>query len=162
VVAGSRRAATTRQIEVALSTLGSGLVEIDPLWLEGAMRQALSAAGRHLDDGRDVIVTIALAPYLPEESQAVAAALGSLAAEVAKGRPLSGLVLTGGAIAFATCQALGIVTLEIEGEVAPGIPAGVVVGGEREGMRLVTKAGGFGEEDALLKAIEYLRGGRHG
>ena len=67
--------------------------------------------------------------------------------------------LAGGAVAFAVCQALGIGSLEIGGEVAPGIPFGWVADGPWEGTPLVTKAGGFGGEDALAAAIAFLHGG---
>jgi uncharacterized protein YgbK (DUF1537 family) len=40
--------------------------------------------------------------------------------------------------------------------VEAGIPAGELIGGRGEGMRVVTKAGGFGTEQALVKALAYL------
>ena len=159
VVAGSRHQATVRQIERAVTHLGAALIEIDPHRIEATTEQALAEAIKSLSDGKDVIITTAFGSYLPGRSQAVAIGLGNLAADIAKRGSLSGLVLTGGSIAFATCRALGVVTIELQEEVAPGIPAGMVLKGKREGIRIVTKAGGFGEEDALLKAIKYLRGG---
>jgi uncharacterized protein YgbK (DUF1537 family) len=138
--------------------MGTALIEIDPRRIEVAMKQALAEANRLLSDGKDVIITTAFKSYLPGGNQAVAIRLGDLAADIAQGGSLSGLVLTGGSIAFSACRALGVVTIEIQEEVAPGIPAGVVLDGEGEGVRLVTKAGGVGKEDALLKAIKHLRG----
>ncbi|MGQ9584744.1 MAG: four-carbon acid sugar kinase family protein [Anaerolineae bacterium] len=158
VVAGSRRTATLRQIEALLSASEGGLVEVDPAGPQEAVAQAIEMAVRRLDEGQNVVVTTAFRPYFPESGQAVAERLGDVAAQVARARCLSGLVLTGGDIAFAACRALGVVALEIEGEVAPGLPTGVIVGGAKSGTRLVTKAGGFGREDALRKAIAYLRG----
>lgn len=159
VVAGSRHQATVRQIERAVTHLGAALIEIDPRRIEATTEQALAEANKSLSDGKDVIVSTAFGAYLPEQSQAIAIGLGNLAADIAKRGSLSGLVLTGGSIAFSTCRALGVATIELQEEVAPGIPAGVVLKGEREGIRIVTKAGGFGEDDASLKAIKYLRGG---
>jgi len=159
VVAGSHNPVTVRQIERAVSQLGAAVVEIDPRDIEVTMERAASEAEKLISDGKDVIITTAFKPYLLERSQVMTIGLGNLAADVAKGRSLCGLILTGGSIAFSACRALGVVTIEILEEVAPGIPAGVVLKGEeREGIKLVTKAGGFGEEDALLRAINHLRG----
>ena len=46
--------------------------------------------------------------------------------------------------------------LWLTGEVQPGIGAGSLIGGARPGLRVATKAGGFGGEDALAAAIGYL------
>jgi len=34
---------------------------------------------------------------------------------------------------------------------------GVLRGGPFDGLSVITKAGGFGEEDVLIKAVKYLR-----
>lgn len=158
VIAGSCHQVTLRQIDTAVTHLGAALIEIDLHRIEATRDQALAEANRFLSDGKDVIITTILESYLPERSQAIAIGLGNLAAEIAQGESLSGLVLTGGSTAFSTCRALGVVTIELREEVAPGIPAGTVLEGERKGIKLVTKAGGFGEDDALLRAIKHLRG----
>jgi uncharacterized protein YgbK (DUF1537 family) len=158
IVVGSRREATVRQIEVALSTLAASLVEIDPLDLNTTTQRAFGSASRYLAEGINAIVTPAFRPYIPHKSDAVAKCLGEVAAGAAISQPISGLILTGGSVAFSVCSALGIETIEIETELAPGIPSGRVLGGKWDGLRLVTKAGGFGEQDILPRAIEYLRG----
>ena len=38
------------------------------------------------------------------------------------------------------------------------MPVGRVAGGGLAGARVITKAGGFGPPDALVRAIRYLRG----
>jgi len=159
VVAGSLRQATRTQIEKAVSLAGAALIEIDPTDLEAGTKRALVSARRHLADGTDVIVTPSFRPCVADKTQAVAQCLGDVTAGAAAAQPLAGLVLTGGSVAFAVCRALGISMIEIQGEIAPGIPVGRALGGEWNGIRLVTKAGGFGEEKVLAQAIEYLRMG---
>ena len=95
--------------------------------------------------------------FAPRED-AMARHLGMVATSLATSHVLSGLVLTGGLVAFSVCRALGIGSSVIEAELAPGIPCGRVRGGEMDGVRLVTKAGGFGDAGALVRAIRYLRG----
>jgi uncharacterized protein YgbK (DUF1537 family) len=159
VVAGSRREETARQIEMALSGVEAWLVEIDPQDLTGSLPRAVAMASQRLASGLDTIVTPAFRPYIPHQEDAVARHLGEVAARLATSRALSGLVLTGGAVAFSVCRALGIARIEIETELAPGVPSGKVLGGSLDGLRLVTKAGGFGDADTLVVGIQYLRGG---
>ncbi|MBC7224101.1 MAG: four-carbon acid sugar kinase family protein [Anaerolineae bacterium] len=159
VVAGSQRAITRQQIQVAAER-GAEVVHLSPPLDEAAARHAAAQAAQHLQAGRDVILTTAFQPHLPGQDQAIARRLGQVAAEIAHHQAPAGWVLTGGAVAFAVCRRLGIPSLEIGGEVAPGIPFGRVVGGPWDGTPLVTKAGGFGAEDALAAAIAFLHGGK--
>ncbi|MDA0947592.1 MAG: four-carbon acid sugar kinase family protein [Planctomycetota bacterium] len=67
--------------------------------------------------------------------------------------PLSGLIATGGATMDALLGALAVTEFELLGEVEPGFPLG------RAGdLRLALKAGGFGDDHALLRAVRILRG----
>src|SRR5215212_1768217 len=64
------------------------------------------------------------------------------------------LVLTGGETAVGVARRLGAVGVRLEGEVAPGIPVGTLIGPSP--YRVVTKAGAFGEPGTLIKAVETL------
>jgi uncharacterized protein YgbK (DUF1537 family) len=77
---------------------------------------------------------------------------------ISNGAPgrVSGVVVTGGDGARALVDALEATGIQIEGEVMTGVPIGRVVGGSAAGLRLVTKAGGFGETDTLLRAVEAV------
>jgi uncharacterized protein YgbK (DUF1537 family) len=66
-----------------------------------------------------------------------------------------GLVVFGGATAFAALQALGVTVVESCGELLPGIPLSLIRLGGRE-VALVTKAGGFGAPDTLLSIRQRL------
>src|SRR5207244_2052723 len=85
-----------------------------------------------------------------------ARALASAALPLLDQRVVTGLVLTGGDTAAAVCRALGAECLELGGEVLPGMPTGTLLGGRRPGLRIVTKSGGFGPPDALVRAVEAL------
>lgn len=71
-----------------------------------------------------------------------------------------GLVLTGGSTATDIFLAMGVTQLVVESEVAPGIPFSRLVGGEYDGMGVVTKAGAFGDENAITESIRFLKGVR--
>ena len=68
----------------------------------------------------------------------------------------------GGETADAILGALGQGVLIIEGEVLPGVPVSSILLGERR-LQLVTKSGGFGNENALVSVVEaagHLEGAR--
>jgi uncharacterized protein YgbK (DUF1537 family) len=54
---------------------------------------------------------------------------------------------------------MSVSAISVRGEVEAGIPAGETVGGPFSGIRVVTKAGGFGTENALVKSLKYLEEG---
>jgi D-threonate/D-erythronate kinase len=90
-------------------------------------------------------------------SRRIARTLGMIAAGLASPR-LGRFVLTGGSTAFEVCSGLGIECLHLVEELAPGMPLArfnhELLG---EGW-IVTKAGAFGDRDALNKAVHAVRG----
>jgi uncharacterized protein YgbK (DUF1537 family) len=104
-----------------------------------------------------VIASSALAYERGREQQA-AAGLARLALCVMERFPAAGLVLTGGDIAAAVCSALSCGVIDLGGDILPGMPWGRLEGGRISGQMVVTKAGGFGDEDALLAAVRWLSG----
>jgi uncharacterized protein YgbK (DUF1537 family) len=81
------------------------------------------------------------------DAKSVAAAL---AETVGRFAPPAGslLVLSGGATAQVILERLGVRVLELVGEVLPGLP--LAQGGD---LTFVTKSGGFGDEDCLLRLL---------
>lgn len=80
--------------------------------------------------------------------------LGAVARDVVERIPRAGLVLTGGDTALAVAHALGARTLSIHGEWAPGIPFGRL--SVRHAPGVVTKAGGFGGPDTLVRLLDAM------
>jgi uncharacterized protein YgbK (DUF1537 family) len=93
-------------------------------------------------------------------AQAIAAALGGIAAYALAGSGVAphdvALILTGGDTALAVLAPLGIEGIEIGGELLEGIMAGRVTGGRFNDAQVVTKAGAFGKDDALLRVVRLL------
>ncbi|MCX8119159.1 MAG: hypothetical protein N3G78_14670 [Desulfobacterota bacterium] len=67
------------------------------------------------------------------------------------------LVLTGGETAQHVINRLNTDGIEIAGELQEGIVEGYLIGGDWDGLTVVTKAGAFGKEDALLRTLEMLK-----
>jgi uncharacterized protein YgbK (DUF1537 family) len=75
----------------------------------------------------------------------VATALATAAATVVDAGAATDLLLSGGAVARAVLDALGAEAVALAGRALdPGVPVGRVVGGDADGLAVVTKAGGFG------------------
>jgi hypothetical protein len=66
------------------------------------------------------------------------------------------LILTGGDTALGVLRLLDYQGIELEGELIEGIVRGNLWGGPWDGLTIVTKAGAFGKEDALVRIVESL------
>ncbi len=164
----------------ALAAAGAREFRVDPAEILGARSfsdadAASEALGLRARDalGRGGVVLIAIPGSLSDvdAAQALGAGRGLSGAEVAavlaralaaavraaiRDLPDAGVAATGGDVARALMSALGARAVDLLGEVSPGIPLCSVRGGERPGLLLVTKAGGFGAPDALEKAAALL------
>ena len=156
VVAGSRNPSTAAQVRYA-GQHGIMILQPPPEWMDStdacppaALIDALCAT--LADEGRAILSTC----NLPESDlgrESVAQRLGEIVAQVARRIPLQGLVLTGGDVAMSVCTALGAHWLALCGEAQPGIALGRLADSPYEGVSIITKAGGFGAEDALMKCL---------
>jgi len=84
---------------------------------------------------------------IPADGRSVATALAETLARLA---PPSGslLVLSGGATAQVILSRLGIEVLDLIGEALPGLPLA-----KADGLTIVTKSGGFGDEETLTRLL---------
>ncbi len=169
VIAGSRSPVTLRQVEAA-GRAGLRVVPPSPDDLRVAMNAAgakIEAGGNNspiiaqaagcLSSGKDVIVTVAETVVRPGREAQIAAGLSMLTAAILASGPVGGLVLTGGETAAAVFRAIGCSSFDLGGEVLPGVVWGYLADGMYTGLPVVTKAGGFGNENALLDIIRFLR-----
>jgi len=154
VVIGSQNQVAGKQLQKAKDVLGLSIidVDVDDLNTEKLAAEAVNVLGQ----GKSVAITSTFARYVPELKQKISVFLADTVMEIMSKQKVGGLFLSGGDIALAVCQTLGIAAIKVNGEVEAGIPAGELIGGKGEGMRVVTKAGGFGTEEALVKALAYL------
>ena len=86
-------------------------------------------------------------------AQTIATIVGKLALKY-----LAGMFLTGGDTAVHVLKKLGATDIEILAEISIGIPLGRLRGGICDGLKVVTKAGAFGEKDCFVRAVEAIRG----
>ena len=161
VVTGSRHPQTLQQIKVA-ETQGIPIVRPALDWFTG-LEVSLSPIVCHLASSlrehRRGILTTAGLPYVAKAEHVMAQRVAETVRALLDVAPPAGLVLTGGDVAFAVSAALEADALWLRGEVQPGIPWGHYVGGLAPGLAVVTKAGGFGDDGALLEAVTFAARG---
>ncbi|MFF8809530.1 four-carbon acid sugar kinase family protein [Streptomyces omiyaensis] len=159
-VVGSANPATRRQLALLAAEPGAVCADTDG---------TADTAARLL--AADAPVRILHTPH--ERRPGPAGSTRLLAASVAElaGRaPFDGLVLTGGETAEAVLRALGAHGIDLHDEPEPGVARGTLTGpAGAPRVPVVVKAGGFGDERALLRLHALLtghparaRGGRGG
>ncbi|HEV3380554.1 MAG TPA: four-carbon acid sugar kinase family protein [Trebonia sp.] len=179
VVVGSAAGAAAGQLRHLESRPGTRVVRVRPAALlaaavsgaggapgadaDPADAAEVAAADREIAEaltrGQDVAIGI-VPPGSPDElvldartSRALSRALGQIVGR--HNHMIGGLVLTGGDTAMAVLRACGVSTLRPVGEVVTGVP----VSSCPDGRLAVTKAGAFGDDKVLARAVDVLRGG---
>jgi uncharacterized protein YgbK (DUF1537 family) len=167
---------TRNQVQYA-EKQGVSLVKIalyDILEQNVCIEDITAKAVSFLQEGRDTIAlsssTYSVEEYEKAESAAKRAGfsreqmsaftektMGCLSMLILKKVRISGLFLAGGDTAMAFFEKAGSKGSSIVTEIALGIPLMRVRGGVHEGLKVVTKAGAFGKEDAIFYALRKLR-----
>ncbi len=164
IISASRNPRTAEQLQEVQEYFSLPFIEPD---LDRLLSPRLAAAeavalsnrlGQSLAKSPAAILTTTLQQHLPGKEKEIPGALGKVAARLLRKKRLGGLVLTGGDLAMGVCRFLRASALSIQEEVLPAIPCSTLMDGPFRGLRLVTKAGGFGEKEALLQILHYLRG----
>lgn len=151
IVAGSRNQATVDQVEVARKT-GVPIVS-----LSSGDANVAREVEFNLSRGHNVIVssqTPATEDFTPEVVRQV---LGKLVAEIIHETRPGMLVLTGGDVAAAVCRELDVTGVTLYGEIEPGMPVGSLESSQVSGLPILTKAGGFGDRKAFVRALELAK-----
>ena len=161
LVVGARGAAVALAGRMAAGTaLRPGLAlpmviavgSTDPITL-AQVAELKQLAGLRMIEAPDGVATLGPAtgvtlvqavPGVGRTGPQVAAALAETVLGAAHGATT--LVLTGGATAEAVLDRLGVQLLKLHGDIQPGLP--LSSGGA---WRIITKSGGFGDPDALLR-----------
>ncbi|MBM7554482.1 uncharacterized protein YgbK (DUF1537 family) [Thalassobacillus pellis] len=86
--------------------------------------------------------------------------MGDITREVVNNVPeLRALVLTGGDTAKDISKQLGATGFRLTRQIEAGIPQGILIGTDRL-IEVVTKAGAFGSEKSIYRAMKALKGER--
>jgi len=174
-VIGSMSASAQQQIARLAAQRDIALVDIDirqlfehPCWPNRAQwtEQALAALrnGRHTvirtcqhADQRHEIDALCQQQQITRQQlgEAICQFLGELTLAISRAQPPAALYLSGGDVAIAVAQALGASGFQIQGIVAGCVPHGVLFNSEFT-LPVMTKAGGFGDENTLVAVIRFI------
>ena len=177
VIAGSVNKITARQTEFAARSLKIKVIDIDAEDIisgrsDTEKKRILKLAEKSIAAGDDLIIRSASSPLSVKKcfergkkiglddfsvSDLVANFLGELAGEFIIKNSLKGIVLTGGDTAIKTLNALHINGVVVKNEIMHGIPYGYLNDKKYGDLMVITKAGGFGGEDAIVKILNFLR-----
>lgn len=174
-IVGSMSAIAQQQIDRLASQRAICIIDIDirqlfaqPAWPQAsvwqqAMQQALRA-GRHCvvrttqhAGQRHEIDALCQQHQLSRQmlGEQICQFLAQLTKAVCHVHPPAGLYLSGGDVAIAVAQALGASGFQIQGLVAGCVPHGVLLNSDLH-LPVMTKAGGFGDENTLVEAIRFI------
>lgn len=175
VVSASPAEASRQQIEHALNVSPDLVpVYVDATVLEdgSTARGAVARLGEQVKDvvrsGRNLVLAVkgpgranllqsaGSVNGLRRRSAALLGIMAGLARIAVEHGNVGTLVLVGGDTARAGTNVLGARGIHILAEVEPYIPEGVIMGGAYDGLRVVTKAGGFGSEATLARIVSSV------
>jgi uncharacterized protein YgbK (DUF1537 family) len=179
IVSGSVNSVTLNQIQAAEKSTNVKVLEPDLIRIlrsandfDAEVGRLADKAGEAFSRGKDIILRLAasredlfqafrfgaeLGMQEPKTGRSILSLLGRVCRRLLDDDEIEGLVLVGGDTAIEVINSIGARGITIEGEVLPGIPLGRLIGGRFAGLPTVTKAGGFGGEDALIVSIRKLR-----
>ena len=166
IAVGSRNEVSIRQVRRLIDRLHPPLVKVEPREFrtrsgrEPRINQMAREVQNLLLDNEVVVLSSSMSDYMPQYRHLMARILGDIVTRALSLCDITGLFLCGGDVARAVCGDQGIQALRILGTLQPGVIAGEAVGQHYNGLRVVTKAGGFGNKDALLQVARHFTEGQ--
>jgi uncharacterized protein YgbK (DUF1537 family) len=180
MVVGSVTDSTMRQLQKAKEELAPTLLSVDAARLiDPAQRErdiAVAAAQGEAFFKQSDLLLLTSAPderegrvnlqvlqqqlgiQVEESSYRINTALADIARGILLRCPtVKGLFVTGGDILVAVCRALSAPGMQVIDEVEPLAAYGKLIGGDCPGLRLVTKGGMVGNDEAMIRAVRRLR-----
>ena len=154
-LAGGSAGAAARAPSPLLALIGSRhrvsleqLARIRPLSVRlRSVKAEVGEIAERLESG-SLAVTPVLGPGLSREEAARRIAALFVELLMALPAPLP-LLVSGGETLRGVCLGLRVRSLEVAGEILPGIPLSVFQGGPFEGVQVISKSGAFGGPDLL-------------
>jgi D-threonate/D-erythronate kinase len=172
-VIGSRSNVSLRQVQNAIASTSAHVVRLDTQSLIDSPAREHARIVRELEDqvtqtDHLILTSIGtetdppsagLAGGYPSQDafpELVARFLADATAEFTQRNRITGMFLTGGDTAIHILRAAGARGLRLESELEAGVPATRLIGGFLDGLPVVTKGGGFGDEETLVRSARYL------
>lgn len=173
-IVGSVHPVNKELVEVASDNKLAKAVLVDPcVLLEGRVpSKTKKEAVEILSDGNNLILHTGQSPQEREKtrlhgktmkmqeneiSNRINSQLQILADELLNQFELSGVIVTGGSTALHFLRGVKGVGIKLIDELETGVPYGTIIGGPKDGLKIITKAGGFGTPEVFIKGICLLQ-----
>lgn len=175
LVVGSLNDLTRRQLTNFIERFNCKLIKLNIknllIAFDEECSKVINQVKEALKIGADIIITTSYYPDQINEGKFIASEMGLSISEVSARiadnvgkivsnimrefgvKTFSGLFTTGGDITMAVMKNAGIDSLEVVGEVEPGIPLL-----RFDDLHIVTKAGGFGKDLSIVRIVARLKG----
>jgi uncharacterized protein YgbK (DUF1537 family) len=160
LVNGSLNPANAEQLEQLRQNGSVSMIEVDAEDSElNLLTQTKRAkALQYLDQGVNLAISFPFnSPISRSHLQHCHDTLHWLTVSLLDSTRVGGTIIVGGDTAARVYRTTGCSGIEISGEVQPGIPYGKWIGGLLADCPVVTKAGGFGQPDTLVRALEVVK-----
>lgn len=167
IVSGSQRSVTEQQIELAFRSREVEWVRLnasellDKTTAPGVRDGAVARLVDALLAGRSAVVSLSRERdddvVTDANRTALVRELGAISYRVARRAIPGSLVLIGGDTSQGALRAIGAAGIVLHAEPFPGVPSGVIHEGLLDGVSVISKAGAFGDEDVIIKVMDYLR-----
>jgi D-threonate/D-erythronate kinase len=142
VVAGSQDPVTAAQLDMLVTCQGVAMISCR----DGRVPTAEIGAAPVL-----VLVSCASVKAAPDPD--VGRRFTAAAAPWVAARKPARLIIVGGDTAADLLAGMDCTLVQVQGEVAPGLPRSTVLSGPWQGLDLITKSGGFGDVQTLARLI---------
>ncbi len=164
VVCGSASVRSHRQIDVLAGGGGWRVIIISPGQLCDEAQQWALAGQAASELARGHLAVRVAAPQTGEyqagiSPQRLCGRLAQTVAGIMRAVRPGGLLVTGGDTADVLFQEMKVESMRLRGEVLTGLPAGVLAGGDFDGLATVTKAGAFGSDTTLRDLFRRWKDG---
>lgn len=151
VVAASRQPITHRQLVRLIAETRASCFWFGDEPRDFELARAVADVRVALGAGRPCVM--ATEPTDGPDRPQVAVALAQAVRDGLAAQPLGTLVVIGGETAFCLMRAVEADGVRLRRQRAPGLPEGTLDGGLWDGVTVVTKAGGFGDEETLVTLL---------
>ncbi len=176
VIAGSVSEVTLRQTEYASEKLDIIMIDIytEKIFTDDREQEKgriFSIIKKSSGEGKNIIVRSAASKEAVtrsfeygklhgftryEVSDTIASFLGEIAKYIIQNIRINGILFTGGDTTIKAAQLLEISGTILQDEIVAGVPFGNFAGEQYRNITIVTKAGGFGNEDTIYKVLNFL------
>jgi 2-keto-3-deoxygluconate transporter len=179
IIAGSVSEVTRKQIDYAKEKLAIMLIDINTEKLltkekKWEKNRIINIIKESSQKGEDIIIRSASSKDIVDKcfekgqeygldrfqvSEIISSFLGEIARYIIQEIRINGILFTGGDTAIKAAQCLNISGTIIHDEIIPGVPYGHFAEEQYKNIIIVSKAGGFGNEDALIQVLNFLKNG---